>query len=82
MPIIPFNPYEMDYADEESTGFSPPNFKRGHFCGTDKTERVMFLARLLFGFRIAMTFAIGYLLLTYLIAIAAGSFMGYLGGKE
>ena len=29
-----------------------------------------------------MTFAIGYLALTYLIAIAAGSLMGYLGGKS
>ena len=81
MPIVPYSPYEMDYADEENTGFSPPNFKRGHFCGTDKTERDV-LARLLFGFRIAMTFAIGYLVLTYLIAIAAGSLMGYLGGKS
>ena len=28
-----------------------------------------------------MTFAIGYLVLTYVIVILAGSFMGYLGGK-
>ena len=71
----------MDYSDEKATGFSPPNLNKGHFCGTDKTERDV-LARLLYGFRIAMTFAIGYLVLTYLIAIAAGSLMGYLGGKS
>ena len=80
MPIIPYGPYEMDYADENATGFSPPSLSSGHLCGTDKTERDV-LARLLYGFRIAMTFAIGYLALTYLIAIAAGSLMGFLGGK-
>jgi microcin C transport system permease protein len=80
MPIVPYDPYEMDYSNRNSTGFSPPSLKNGHFCGTDKTERDI-LARLLYGFRIAMTFAIGYLILTYLIAIAAGSLMGYMGGK-
>ena len=80
MPIIPYGPYEMDYVDEKSTGFSPPSLASGHLCGTDKTERDV-LARLLYGFRIAMTFAIGYLILTYLIAIAAGSVMGFFGGR-
>ena len=60
MPIIPYGPYEMDYADENATGFSPPSLSSGHLCGTDKTERGV-LARLLYGFRIAMAFAIGYL---------------------
>ncbi|MBT5716237.1 MAG: ABC transporter permease, partial [Opitutae bacterium] len=78
MPIVPFDPYEMDYANESSTGFSPPSFTAGHFCGTDKTERDVF-ARLLYGFRIAMTFSLGYLILTYLIAICVGSIMGYFG---
>ena len=80
MPFIPYDPYEMDYSQEESTGFSPPSWETRHFCGTDKTERDVF-ARLLYGFRIAMTFSLGYLFLTYLIAIAAGSLMGYFGGK-
>ena len=80
MPIVPFDPYEMDYSKDESTGFSPPSWETGHFCGTDKTERDVF-ARLLYGFRIAMTFSLGYLFLTYLIAMAAGSLMGFFGGK-
>jgi microcin C transport system permease protein len=80
MPIVPFDPYEMDYASKSSTGFSAPSFTNGHFCGTDKTERDVF-ARLLYGFRIAMTFSLGYLFLTYLIAICAGSIMGYFGGR-
>lgn len=80
LPIVPYDPYEMDYQDENATGLSPPNFEKRHFLGTDKTERDV-LARLLYGFRIAMTFAIAYLLLTYLIAMGAGSLMGYAGGK-
>ena len=39
MPMVPYGPYEMDYSDEEATGFSPPNLNKGHFCGTDKTKR-------------------------------------------
>ena len=80
MPPVPYDPFEMDYADEESTGYSPPSFADGHYCGTDKTERDV-LARLLYGFRIAMIFSFGYLILTYFIAICAGSIMAYLGGK-
>ena len=80
MPFVPYDPFEMDYAEAESTGFSPPSFSDGHFCGTDKTERDV-LARLLYGFRIAMIFSFGYLILTYLIALSAGCVMGFFGGK-
>jgi len=80
LPIVPYDPYEMDYREETATGLSPPNLEKRHFLGTDKTERDV-LARLLYGFRIAMTFAIAYLILTYLIATVAGSLMGYGGGK-
>ena len=48
--------------------------------GTDKTERDV-LARLVYGFRITFAFALGYLFLTYLLAIVAGSVLGYFGGK-
>ena len=79
LPLVPYDPYEMDYAEKDSTGFLHLVFPKGHFCGTDKTERDV-LARLLYGFRIAMTFAIGYLILTYRTGDLI-SFMGYLGGK-
>ena len=45
MPFIPFDPYEMDYSQDELT-VSPPSWESRHFCGTDKTERDVF-ARLL-----------------------------------
>ncbi|MDA7822394.1 ABC transporter permease subunit [Opitutales bacterium] len=80
LPPIPYDPYEMDYRDTDSTGFSAPDWKTRHILGTDKTERDV-LARLVYGFRIAFTFALGYLFLTYLLAIAAGSILGYFGGK-
>jgi len=80
MPLVPYDPFEMDYAKTGTFGFSAPSFADGHFCGTDKTERDV-LARLLYGFRIAMIFSFGYLVLIYLIAICAGCLMGYFGGK-
>lgn len=81
MPLVPYDPFEMDYTDAESTGFSPPSLANGHFCGTDKTERDV-LARLLYGFRIAMIFSFAYLILTYLIALSVGCVMGFFGGKS
>ncbi len=80
LPLVPYDPYEMDYREETATGFSPPSLKNRHFLGTDKTERDV-LARLVYGFRIAFAFALGYLLLTYLIAVVVGSVLGYFGGK-
>lgn len=80
LPPVPYDPYEMDYRDEQSTGFSPPCWEKRHFLGTDKTERDV-LARLFYGFRITFAFAIGYLALTYFLAVFAGSVLGYFGGK-
>ena len=28
MPLVPYDPYEMDYAEKDSTGFSPPSFSK------------------------------------------------------
>jgi len=80
LPPVPYDPYEMDYRETESTGFSPPSWESRHLLGTDKTERDV-LARLVYGFRITFAFALGYLFLTYLLAIVAGSVLGYFGGK-
>jgi len=80
MPPVPYDPYEMDYRQESSNGFSPPSLKNRHILGTDSTERDV-LARLIYGFRIAFAFALGYLILTYVVAVGAGSVLGYFGGK-
>ena len=78
MPIIPYSPYEND----GSTGiFRPeaPDASKQHYLGTDTTSRDI-LARLFYGTRIALVFAIGFMAAVYLIGVAVGCAMGYLGG--
>jgi microcin C transport system permease protein len=56
----------------------PPNFSSKHFLGTDNTGRDI-LAQLSYGYRIAIAFAIILLIINYIIGIAVGCAMGYLG---
>jgi microcin C transport system permease protein len=78
MPPIPYSPFEND----ASTGiFRPeaPDAAKQHYLGTDTTSRDI-LARLFFGTRIALIFALGFMVAVYLIGVAVGCAMGYLGG--
>ncbi|MGD8636784.1 MAG: ABC transporter permease, partial [Gammaproteobacteria bacterium] len=78
LPPVPYNPYE----NTEVGGLfraAPPDFASKHFLGTDTTGRDI-LARLFYGFRTAILFAIAFTVLTYLIGIALGCMMGYFGG--
>lgn len=79
MPLVPFDPVENDFQKGVDNP-APPDFQRGHFLGTDKTGRDV-LARLLYGFRIAMVFALIFMLLVYGIGVVVGCVMGYFGGK-
>ena len=56
----------------------PPDLKSRHFLGTDDTGRDI-LAQLSYGYRIAILFAIMLLVVNYVIGIAIGCAMGYLG---
>lgn len=78
LPLIPYSPFEND---ARSGIFRPeaPNMENQHYLGTDTTSRDI-LARLFFGTRIALVFAIGFMLAVYLIGVAVGCAMGYLGG--
>lgn len=78
MPLIPYSPFENDAS---SGIFRPeaPSAERQHYLGTDTTSRDI-LARLFFGTRIALIFAIGFMLAVYVIGVAVGCAMGYLGG--
>jgi microcin C transport system permease protein len=78
MPPVPFNPTEMDFRSTESPP-NPPSFESRHFLGTDELGRDV-LARLVYGFRLAMSFAIILLACNYLIGIAIGCAMGFFGG--
>ena len=86
MPWIPYGPYETDIRERyDSLGnrlFPPhaPNLEIGHLLGTDKTGRDV-LARLIYGYRIAIIFATILLIFNYGIGVSLGCLMGYWGGK-
>jgi microcin C transport system permease protein len=79
MPPVPYNPYENDFIAGRYPP-TPPSLAGRHFLGTDTAGRDV-LARLVYGFRIAVFFSLALLAATYLVGVALGSAMGYWGGK-
>ncbi len=78
LPPVPYNPYENDLVDGAYPPY-PPTMANKHYLGTDTTGRDV-LARLVYGFRIAILFSMILLLCNYLIGITLGCLMGYWGG--
>lgn len=78
MPFIPFNAYENDLKEGSYPPFAP-SIEDGHYLGTDKVGRDI-VARLVFGFRIAIFFSLGLLLVDFCLGITIGSMMAYFGG--
>lgn len=78
MPFVPYSPYE---SMERSDSFPPhaPSIQYQNYLGTDKVGRDV-LARVVYGFRIAIWFSLVLMVLTYVIGIAVGCMMGYFGG--
>jgi len=74
---IRFGPTEVDI--DLSTP-APSNPDLAHILGTDDRARDVF-ARLLFGFRISLTFGIILAVLGTFLGICAGSIQGFFGGK-
>lgn len=79
MPIVPYDAYENDLREDRYPPF-PPSMKERHYLGTDTVARDV-LARLVYGFRIAIFFSLLLLLTNYTIGISIGSAMGFWGGK-
>ncbi len=79
MPPVPYNPYENDFTAGQYPP-SPPSLAGKHYLGTDTSGRDV-LARLVYGFRIAVFFSFALLAVTYTIGVTMGSAMGYWGGK-
>lgn len=79
MPPVPYGPYSTDLSDDV---FPPvaPDWDRRHFLGTDTVGRDV-LARLVYGFRIAILFSLGLLAVNYAIGVTLGCAMGYFGGR-
>ncbi len=75
-PLVRWGPLESDLSLEFFP--SPPSSK--HLLGVDDKGRDL-LARLLYGFRIAMTFALGVWLMSFSIGMFAGAVQGYFGGR-
>ncbi len=75
--LIPHNPLHS-YLDLEGTPPHAPSSK--HWLGTDATARDV-LARLIYGFRLCMTFSLLLTLLVTILGIVIGGLQGYLGGK-
>lgn len=75
-PMIRWNPYESN--DALSTFPAPPS--KDNWLGTDDRGRDV-MARLIYGFRFSMGFAISVWLLAFFIGTVVGAIMGYWGGK-
>ena len=78
MPPVPFNPFETDFQESAFPPY-PPNLDTQHYLGTDITGRDI-LARLAYGFRLAMAFSLILLACNYLVGVAIGCAMGFWGG--
>ncbi|KHT51865.1 ABC transporter permease [Vibrio sinaloensis] len=78
LPMVPWNPYEQDFSGD----FPPnePSAESQHYLGTDVIGRDI-LARLVYGFRTAMGFALLTMAISYVIGVSVGCAMGFFGGK-
>ena len=75
-PPVRWDPYESNRTAEQYP--SPPG--KSNWFGTDDRGRDV-LARLLYGCRYSLMFAVSVWILSYLAGFAAGGLMGYFGGK-
>lgn len=78
LPPVPYSAFENDLIPDTLPPL-PPSFAKRHFLGTDTSGRDV-LARLVYGFRIAILFSLTLLASTYVVGILIGCAMGYYGG--
>lgn len=76
-PLIPHSPL---HAYLDLPGNPPHAPSRDHWLGTDGSARDV-LARLIYGFRICMVFALSLTAVGTVLGIIIGAIQGYLGGK-
>ncbi len=77
MPPYPFHPNESLLG---LPGQPPHAPSAEHWCGTDNRGRDVF-ARLVYGFRISISFALITTLVAYTVGITIGAMLGYFGGR-
>lgn len=79
LPLIPHSPY-YNYGGYVEEPPHLPSIEHEHWLGTDRNGRDV-LARLFYGFRICMSFALLLTLLASILGVVVGGVQGYLGGK-
>lgn len=79
LPLVPYNPTEVDLSNDNYPPHAP-NVESQHYLGTDTIGRDI-LVRLVYGFRVAIFFALTLLLVEYLVGVFLGCLMGFLGGS-
>lgn len=80
LPPYPFHPNESLLTDPELQGPPPHAPSLRHWFGTDDRGRDVF-ARLAYGFRISLTFALTVVGLAYAFGTIVGAVLGFLGGR-
>ncbi len=78
--LYPPNPYRFDTIDFEAPGPNPAPPSAYHWLGTDDRGRDVF-ARLLYGFRLSVLFALALSAAATALGILAGAVQGYFGGR-
>jgi microcin C transport system permease protein len=78
MPLIPYSAFE-NHAPSGIYKPEAPSMSLQHYLGTDTTSRDI-LARLFYGTRTALLFALAFMVCVYGIGISIGCAMGYFGG--
>lgn len=72
-------PFAFDTIDLDTTGALPEAPSRRHLLGTDDVGRDV-AARVLYGFRLSLWFAVALTLLSAMIGITVGATQGFFGG--
>ncbi len=80
MPLYPYGSTEPLMTDPSRPEESPHAPSAAHWLGIDMSDRDVF-ARLAYGFRISITFALGVVLIAYALGTAVGAILGYFGGR-
>ena len=78
--VFTINPHSADSLDYFDPSLPPAPPSGRNFLGTDSKGRDL-LARLIYGFRVSVWFALALTLVGTAIGVAAGALQGYFGGK-
>ncbi|HIL36115.1 MAG TPA: ABC transporter permease subunit [Planctomycetes bacterium] len=76
----PYHPIENLLKEPGFEGRPPTAPDSVHWLGTDNRGRDV-LARLVYGFRISITFALSVVGIAYLVGMSVGALLGFLGGR-